>query len=406
MLRLGIAGLGLASTFVLPEFATYAGVRVAAAADLRPVARDRFAAEHGAPTFESVEALCASDAVDAVYISTPPALHAEHVALAAEHHKHAIVEKPMALTLEECDRMNAAVTRNGVHLVVGHTHSFDPPIRKVAEIVRSGALGPLGMLQTWNYTDFMYRPRLDWELDTARGGGVVYAQAPHQVDIIRWIGGGLVHSVRAQTGVWDSTRPTEGAYTAFLELADGTPATAVYSGYAHFDSAELHFQVGERGQHRDPETNQRTREAYEARQAGSASADESAMRDEIRYGGPRQRNPLAPGPDGAPPRQHFFGLTLASCRNGDVRQSPDGLLVYDNRGTREVDLTGEPSGVHAMLDELCEAIAHDRPAPHDGLWATATMEASLAILESARSRSEVQLKRQVPVRAGGPSAAR
>ena len=398
MLRLGIAGLGLASTFVLPEMATYPGVRIAAAADLRATARDRFTSEYGGQTFESVEALCASDSVDAVYICTPNALHAEHVTLAAEHGKHVVVEKPMALTLEQCDQMNAASARNGVHLVVGHTHSFDPPIRKMAEIVRSGALGPLGMLHTWNYTDFMYRPRLDWELNTQRGGGVVFAQAPHQVDILRWVGGGLLRGVRAQTGHWDANRPTEGAYAAFLEFADGTPATAVYSGYAHFDTAELHFQTGERGQQRDLETNQRTRQAYEARQRGGTSADEM-LRDEIRYGGARQRNPLAAGPDGATPRQHFFGLTVVSCRDGDIRQSPEGLLVYENRGISKIDLMEETAGVHAMLDELCDAIAHDHPAPHDGLWGTATMEASLAILQSARQGQEVELHRQVPVRA-------
>src|SRR5581483_1976530 len=71
-----------------------------------------------------------------------------------------------------------------------------------------------------------------------------------------------------------------GCYTAYLEFEDGTPATLVYSGYGHFDSAELHYWVGERGQMRDPATHAETRRAYQARAGGAA--DEAASREAIR----------------------------------------------------------------------------------------------------------------------------
>jgi phthalate 4,5-cis-dihydrodiol dehydrogenase len=257
-------------------------------------------------------------------------------------------------------------------------------------LIRSGELGRLTMLHTWNYTDLLYRPRAAWELDTARGGGVVFIQAPHQVDIVRLLGGGLVRSVRAMTGVWDTERPTEGNYTAYLEFEDGTPATLVYSGYSNFDTAELHYWIGERAQPRDPATNAQSRAGYGQRVA--AETDEEVLRDARRYGGTQDRSPR---PDAHPEHQQFFGLLLVSCQHGDLRQSPDGLYLYGDQGKQEIPVPLEPTGAHAMISELYEAVVHDRPALHDGRWGLATVEVCLAILESSRERREVFLSHQV-----------
>ena len=148
----------------------------------------------------SVEALCADAEVDVVYVATPHELHADHVEAAAAGGKHVLVEKPMAITLDECRRMIDAAERANVRLIVGHSHSFDAPILRAREIIASGALGAVRMINAQYYTDFLYRPRRPEELVTTRGGGAVFSQAAHQVDIVRLLGGGRVRSVRAQTG--------------------------------------------------------------------------------------------------------------------------------------------------------------------------------------------------------------
>jgi phthalate 4,5-cis-dihydrodiol dehydrogenase len=160
-------------------------------------------------------------------VATPNQLHAKHVIAAAERGKHVIVSKPMAITLQEAAAMNDAADRNGVKLLAGHTQSMAPTIRKMAEMVHGGELGRLGMLHTWHFTDWMYRPRLPAELDVDQGGGPVFRQASHQVDIVRFIAGGLVGSVRANMVQLDVERGAPGAYTAYLEFEDGTPATIV-----------------------------------------------------------------------------------------------------------------------------------------------------------------------------------
>jgi phthalate 4,5-cis-dihydrodiol dehydrogenase len=387
-LRVGIAGLGIASSYTLPAFPSHRRTQVVAAADTRGEALARFAEEYEGATFESVEALCASSEVDVVYVATPNFLHAEHAVLAAEHGKHVIVEKPMALSVAQCTAMIDAAERNGVQLVCGHTHSFNPPIRRMRELIEGDELGPLTMMHTWNYTDLLYRPRAAWELDTARGGGVVFIQAPHQVDIARFLGGGRVRSVRAATGSWADGRPTEGNYAAFLEFESGVPATLVYSGYGYFDSAELHDWVGERGQLRAPSTNSDSHAAF-----GKLRDDEERARDARRYGGPLDRSPRG---GALPAHQQFFGLLLASCARGDLRQSPDGLYLYDAAGKRELRVEMEPSGAHAMIDELVTAVEGTHSPLHDGRWGRATVEVCAAILESSQQRREVVLKNQVP----------
>ena len=110
-LRVGMAGLGAGARQVLPSFKQVEGVELAAVADVRPGALDEFA-DRGVRTFTSVEAMCKSSDVDAVWIATPNVLHMEHALLAANNGKHVICEKPMALNLDQAQSMVDAVDKN------------------------------------------------------------------------------------------------------------------------------------------------------------------------------------------------------------------------------------------------------------------------------------------------------
>lgn len=237
VLRIGIAGLGEATTEFLPDYVKHPKVKVTAAADLRQAALDRFQQEVKGKAYRTIEEICQSSEVDIVYIATPHELHAQHTLMALASGKHVIVEKPMALTVEDCDKMNDEADRRGLKILCGHNHSYDVPIRKMREIIRSGELGRLCMINTWNYNDFMVRPYPDFAIETSCG--VVLNQGPHQVDIVRVLGGGMVRTVRARTMTWDRSRPGEGAYTCYLEFEDGVTATLVFNGYGFFDTAEL-----------------------------------------------------------------------------------------------------------------------------------------------------------------------
>ena len=181
--------------------------------------------------------------------------------------------------------------RPNVVLVVGHSHSFNAPVLRTRAIIESGAYGKPRMISALNFTDFLYRPRRPEELDTARGGGVIFSQAAHQIDIVRLFGGGRVKSVRAVTGSWDAARPTEGAYSALLTFEDGAFASVVYSGYAHFDSDELTGWIGEMGLPKDRSRYGAARKALQAAPPGQ----ETALKAARNFGGKDYApSPIAP----------------------------------------------------------------------------------------------------------------
>ena len=389
-LRLGVAGLGRGFMLMLPTLAQHPDLTLVAAADPRPAALAQFAADFDGRGHPTVAALCADPEVEAVYVATPHQFHVDHVTAAVRAGKHVLIEKPMALGLADCRAMITAARQAGVWLVVGHSHSFDRPYLRTRELIKGGAYGGVRMINAMNFTDFLYRPRRPEELDTAQGGGVVWSQGAHQVDIVRLLGGGQVRSVCAATGRWDPGRPTEGAYAAFLTFEDGAFATMSYSGYAHLDTDEFCGWVGELGQDRG------TRRYGEARAKlrGLRSAAEEAALKNTRAYGSGAASPLRTQPM---PHNHF-GLVVASCDHADLRPVPQGVMIYGNEH-ETLDSLPPPSVPRAeVIDELLAAVRDGVPPIHSGEWGLATTEVCLGILRSAAEGRELLMTEQVALR--------
>ena len=120
-----------------------------------------------------------------------------------------------------------------------------------------------------------------------------------------------------------------------------------------------------------------------------------AEKEDGRYG--------AIGPNAAPKysgkagdlKQPFFGLLVVSCESATIRQSPDGLYLYTEKGRNEIVLKRELRGRLAELNELYDSITENREPFHSGAWGTATLEVCFGILESAKRRQDVSMQRQV-----------
>jgi phthalate 4,5-cis-dihydrodiol dehydrogenase len=381
---LGIAGLGMAGAVMVHAAAAHPDFLLRAGADPHQGPREAFARDHNARAYADVRMLVADPAVQVVYVATPHQFHAPHAILAAEHGKHIILEKPMALTLADCDAIIAAVERHKVYLIVGHTHAFDPAVRLMRDIIARGELGRLGLIHSFNYTNYLYRPRRPEELDTAQGGGILFNQVPHQIDTARLLAGGIVRSVCASTTKLDPSRPTEASCAALLQFQGGAAASLVYSGYDHFDSDEWHFGISERG-------------APKPLAHGAARRSLAKAGDEMRA----RTETFAYGAASAdlPPHQPHFGVTIVTCAEGDMRASADGLTIYDREGMRQIPIPrgGSMPGRREVLDDMRMAIRSGQPPVHNGRWAKATVEVALAILQSARDGHDVALAHRVPV---------
>ena len=400
VLKFGVVGIGNAGGGVLSLMKAMPQIEVVAVADLRPHAREAFEQEFGGRSYDTMEKLCNDPDVEAIWVATPNPFHSPHTIMAAEHGKHVVVEKPMALNLKEAESMIEAAEKNGVKLLSGHTRAFDPPIQEMSRIIKSGEVGALKAMNVWAYTFWMLRPRMPEEVDEERAGGVAFRQAPHQIDTLRFLGGGLVRSVRGMTGTWMEGRMgAPGYYTGYLEFEDGTPASITYNGYGYFQTSELlHWESLGRGE--EPEDLAKIRQGLQA-----GTWDEEQAKDDRRFGGAlrsTQGMGAGGGQGGGSPEARYLsdlGLLILTCEGGVLRQSPEGIYVYNNDGVREQIINPESGGAVSdpTLEEAYNGIVLDQPIFHDGRWGMATLEVQLALMQSARERREITLSHQIPV---------
>lgn len=409
ILRIGIIGLGQASGLVLnwerQDIRTLP-IRFTAAADLRREALDQFAKEYDAEVYTDVEEMCRSPNVDAVYIASPHELHMEHTIIAARNGKHVLCEKPLSLSAGEVDAMIKACDDNRVSLIAAHSHAMDAPIRAMREVIASGRLGPLRHINAINYNFFNAQPWPSRELQMWHGD--LYNQGPHQMDIIRYLGGGLVKSVRAHMW-WDHLRDVEGGYSAYIEFENGAAANALFDWRGYFDSTCYTWGASEGGWAQDPGScgfvrGNMTRLLAE-KSPDEAEAELWKLKNDLRYGGVSDLKafqnwgyaPVSEGFEPFPePVQPFFGLIIAACDRGIIRQSMKGLYVHGDDGVEEIEVTGH-SGRAAEFMQVYDAVFNDTPSFHDGRWGKGTVELCQAIEQSAKEGRAVELKYQVPV---------
>ena len=200
--------------------------------------------------------------------------------------------------------------------------------------------------------------------------------------------------MRGYVGEWGSVRPCPGYYSAAFEFENGTDATIVYDGYGYFVTAELVPWGHTHGEHR--ETVEQRVGFRKGILDGTGAASEYTRKQEARAGTHRQwtsRQPSwIPG---------HLGIVIATCERGDIRQSPHGLYAYDDEGNHEIPVPDFARQVgRAELDELYDAVFNGKPLYHDGAWGLATMEAQMAIIESAKKHRPVRLTHQVAMPAG------
>ena len=396
-LGMAMVGIGVGGTEMLPAFEQMEEVDLIAGADLNPTTRERFTSRYEAKAYGSIEELCEDKEVEAVWVSTPNRFHAPHAIYALEHGKHVIVEKPMALNLDEAKAMIDASKRTGNVLIAGHTRSFIPPFRKMYNIIQSGELGAVRSINFIAYTDWLLRPRVAEELDMDQGGGLVMRQGPHQIDTVRLLGGGLIKNVRGVVGQWMPERPIPGYYSAMFEFENGAFSTIVHNAHGYFMGAQL-VPWGHDRQRYDESERIHVRDGLI-----HGTRNEEQDKQDIRIGGDReveifQREGVNRDAGGDPWVPAEPGHVVVSCERGDITRTGFGIMVYDNKGHHEIEL--KPPGGWAMnrraeIQEMYDAVVNGAPVYHTGEWGMATLEATLAVIESSKTGKLIDLKHQV-----------
>jgi phthalate 4,5-cis-dihydrodiol dehydrogenase len=231
--NLGVAifGAGRAGNGHARAIAETSGAALVAVFDADRERADAFAERHGCLAFTSADQALERADVDLVMVALPNFLHEQATVAAASAGKHIFLEKPMADTLEECDRMLAAVERSGVHLLVAHSQRYFAATVRARELIQNGSLGqPVFATDTW-YKPFGAAGRLPWFLDRATGGGMWLMNGAHMLDRTCWVLDTEVESVRAWIGSPFHQLPVDDANMVLLKLRNGQHATIVHAGY-------------------------------------------------------------------------------------------------------------------------------------------------------------------------------
>jgi predicted dehydrogenase len=202
MLRFALVGCGRIATrhAELLSGSHVRGAALAAVCDVEPVRAKAFGEKFRVPYFTDMHELARTVDVDAFSVLTPSGLHAEHVVTLASYGKHIVVEKPMALTLDDADQMIRTCDKNGVRLFVVKQNRFNVPVVKLREAMDQGRFGKLvlGTVRVRWCRKQEYYNQDAWRGTWALDGGVISNQASHHVDLLEWMMG-PVESVFAKS---------------------------------------------------------------------------------------------------------------------------------------------------------------------------------------------------------------
>jgi UDP-N-acetyl-2-amino-2-deoxyglucuronate dehydrogenase len=221
----GIVGVGVIASFHARALAEIPGARLSACFDIAPERVSAFAAEFDCTPWNSLDQLLADDSVNAVIICTPSGLHLEPALAAAAAGKHLVVEKPLEITTERCDRIIAAARENGVVLSGIFMSRFSEGTGIIKTALDEGRFGRLTVLDAavkWHRTDEYYAQagwRGTWAVD---GGGAVMNQSIHAVDLLQWFSGGI-----SEVSAYTATLGHDG-----LEVEDVAVASVLHNSGA------------------------------------------------------------------------------------------------------------------------------------------------------------------------------
>lgn len=246
----GIIGCGMISNFHAKAIADVEGAELVACFDMVKEAADRLARETGCKAYYSLDEMLADPKVNIVTIGTPSGAHMDPAVAAARAGKHVIVEKPLEITLQRCDRIIDECATAGVvvsTIFPSRFHGSSQTIRKAVDAGRFGKLTVGDAYVKWYRTQKYYDSgawRGTWGLD---GGGALMNQAIHSVDLLAWLMGPVAEITAHTALLGHENIEVEDVAVAALRFSSGAlgvieASTAIYPGY--LKRIEIHGLAG------------------------------------------------------------------------------------------------------------------------------------------------------------------
>ena len=233
MFKIAIVGTGLIGVHHVSAIKEVEGCELVALCDINEAVVKPLAEEYGVPYFLDYKEIPDKVECDAVILNLPHGLHCESTIFFLEKGMHVLLEKPMANTVEECDRMIEAAEKSGKKLAIAHPQRYYDAAKKIKDICESGELGKLVMITEQRSINYFLDSRPRWFLSKkAAGGGIVMNYGAHALDKIKSITGAKVTSICASCDNFLTDHDIEGHAQILGKLDNGASFTVTFSGYA------------------------------------------------------------------------------------------------------------------------------------------------------------------------------
>lgn len=221
-IRFALVGCGTIAAKHVEAISRLDGAEVAAVCDISSDAARAMGERLGVPFFTSPAAMAEAVAFDVFSILTPSGDHAAQVLDLARFGRHFVIEKPMALRIDDADRMIAACDEAGAKIFVVKQNRYNPPVVALRQALEAGRMGKLVMGTVrvrWARHQAYYDQR-PWRGTWAQDGGVLTNQAAHHIDMLIWMMG-EVESVSAMTTTRLANIEAEDTGVAILRFTSG-----------------------------------------------------------------------------------------------------------------------------------------------------------------------------------------
>lgn len=215
---------------------------LAAVADVDEKRANEAAAAYGIRPYTDYRQMLVKERPDIVVITLPHALHKEAALACITAGCHVLLEKPMAINEQECAEINDAAARAGIVLAVGHMQHYFSENRKAREMVASGRLGKLVMINERRYGYYFSEKRPNWFLDKKwSGGGMAINIGSHSIDKIQWMTDSRIATVCAHLTYHGERGDVEGSASLLMRTSSGVSVNASLYGYRAVPINETEF---------------------------------------------------------------------------------------------------------------------------------------------------------------------
>lgn len=247
MLRFGMIGAGIISSQHLVALNNNSQTQIIALADIDLAKARAVAKNYDVSLYSDYEEMLQKENLDAVIINLPHCLHETSTISCAKKGIHVLVEKPMSVSASSCQAMTRVCRDHGTVLQVGHIQRYFPENKRARELIISGVLGKLFMIQDVRTCRYFTPERPKWFLDKERsGGGILMNLGAHSLDKIKFLTGSRLTKAAGGFGFEPAGCPVEGSAQLFLRTESGVTACVTLCGYHDIPVNEttLYFSGG------------------------------------------------------------------------------------------------------------------------------------------------------------------